>query len=268
MNDAPALAVRELTLDLPVRGVPERILHGVTWQVGPGESVGLVGGSGSGKSLTVRCVVDMLPGGAVRSGSVSLAGCDLADLDVRGRRRLLARDVGMVFQDPRAHVNPVRTVGDHLCEAAVLVHGLTRRDAADRAVGLLTDVGIDDPARRMGQLPHELSGGMLQRVAIAAALMPRPRLLLADEPTTALDVTTQEEVMAVLEEQRRRHGLAMVFITHDLDLAAAVCDRLVVMRRGEVVEELYARTAHTAARHPYTRELVAARAGFGLGRGR
>lgn len=168
----------------------------------------------------------------------------------------------MIFQDPRAHTNPIHVVGDFLTEGLVHVRGVNRKDAAARAVGLLREVGISDPERRMNQFPHELSGGLLQRVMIAAALMSDPDLLLADEPTTALDVTTQEEVMAIVEDLRKQRGLAMMFITHDLDLAAATCDRLVVMQAGRVIEIIAADDVYEHSQADYTRELMAARLDF------
>ncbi len=171
-----------------------------------------------------------------------------------------AHDVAMVFQDPRGTVNPVRTVGDFLLEG-MLDQGVPRGDAERTALRLLEEIGVDRPERRLLQRPFELSGGLLQRVVIAAALAAEPQLLLADEPTTALDVTTQEEVLAILDEQRRKRSMAMLLITHDLELAAAVCDRIVVMYAGEVVEVVDAALLHRSARHPYTRALMATRPG-------
>ena len=157
--------------------------------------------------------------------------------DLRGGAlRDFRGEVAMIFQDPRAHINPVRSIGDFITEALRTNRGVSRAAGRARAVAALADVGIDDGARRLGQYPHELSGGLLQRVMIAAALLTEPRLILADEPTTALDVTTQAEVMAILNELRSERGLALLFITHDLDLAGAVCDRTCVMYAGEVVE--------------------------------
>jgi oligopeptide/dipeptide ABC transporter ATP-binding protein len=165
----------------------------------------------------------------------------------------------MIFQDPRVHVNPVRTVGDFLTEALSTNLGVRQREARARVLALLEEVRVDDPPRRMGQYPHELSGGLLQRTMIAAALAVEPRLLLADEPTTALDVTTQAEVMAILDELRRERGLAMLFITHDLDLAAAVCDRTAVMYAGTIVEEQPSTSLHERPLHPYTAGLARSR---------
>ena len=166
----------------------------------------------------------------------------------------------MIFQDPTTHINPVRTIGDFLTEALrPPTTACAPTTPGSRSRPILRDVGIPDAERRLGQYPHELSGGLLQRVMIAAALAIKPRLLLADEPTTSLDVTTQSEVMAILDEQRRQRGLALVFVTHDLELAAAVCDRIAVMYAGFVVEDRAAESLHEDARHPYTAGLMASR---------
>ncbi|BCY12795.1 ABC transporter ATP-binding protein [Actinoplanes sp. L3-i22] len=236
------------------------ILREVTLSVAAGEAVGLVGESGSGKSMTVKSVLRMLPAGARVTGAVRFDDRDVNALDGAGLRRLRSRDVAMVFQDPRATVNPVRTIGDFLTEV-LRDQGVARSEARRRAAGLLADVGVDHIERRMRQRPHELSGGLLQRVVIAAALATEPKLILADEPTTALDVTTQEEVVAILNEQRHKRGTALLFISHDLELAAAVCDRIAVMYAGEVVEILPADRLHEDARHPYTRALLRSRPG-------
>jgi oligopeptide/dipeptide ABC transporter ATP-binding protein len=165
----------------------------------------------------------------------------------------------MIFQDPRAHINPVRRIGDFMTEALRTTGSVPVREARGRAVDMLGQVGIEDGERRLHQYPHELSGGLLQRVMIATALLTKPRLLLADEPTTALDVTTQAEVMAILDELRREFGLAMLFITHDLELAAAICDRTAVMYAGQIVEIRSSALLHDDPLHPYTAALAAAR---------
>jgi oligopeptide/dipeptide ABC transporter ATP-binding protein len=165
----------------------------------------------------------------------------------------------MIFQDPRAHVNPVRRIGDFMTEALRTNLGVAGDDAHQRAAEMLAQVGIDHGEKRLAQYPHELSGGMLQRVMIAASLLTNPRLLLADEPTTALDVTTQAEVMAILDDLRRDFGLAMLFITHDLELAAAICDRTAVMYAGRIVETRDSALLHSDPLHPYTAALAAAR---------
>ncbi|MEU4162426.1 ABC transporter ATP-binding protein [Actinoplanes sp. NPDC026670] len=245
-------------ITVAINGQP--VLRQVSLEVAAGEAVGLVGESGSGKSMTVKSVVRLLPPGATAGGTVRFDGADVGALSPAALRRMRSRDVAMVFQDPRAAVNPVRTVGDFLTEV-LRDQGVSRAIATEKAVRSLSEVGVGDATRRLNQRPYELSGGLLQRVVIAAALLTGPRLILADEPTTALDVTTQEEVVAILDEQRRLRAAALMFITHDLELAAAVCDRIAVMYAGEIVEILPAARLHDDARHPYTRALLASRPG-------
>ncbi|USQ86402.1 ABC transporter ATP-binding protein [Streptomyces phaeoluteigriseus] len=255
----PLLAIEDLRIDLPTRDGMRPVIHRVDLTVPAGTAVGLVGESGSGKSMTARAVLRLLPAAARATGTVRLDDRDVATLGTAQLRALRGREVAMIFQDPRAHINPVRTVGDFLTEALITTRGVRPGVAETTVTALLRDVGIADAARRMRQRPPELSGGLLQRVMIAAALAAEPRLLIADEPTTALDVTTQAEVMAIIDEARAERGLAMLFITHDLALAAAVCDRIAVMYAGGVVEELPAGHLHEQARHPYTRALLASR---------
>jgi oligopeptide/dipeptide ABC transporter ATP-binding protein len=252
------LEIDRLTVRLPIEGQPRTVLHDVSLALDAGEAVGLVGESGAGKSMTARAVARLLPKRAETEGSIRFAGIDV--LAAEGRSlRALRDDIGIVFQDPRAHVNPVRRIGDFMTEALRTNHGVGNDEAQRRSVRLLTEVGVPDGERRLRQYPHELSGGLLQRVMIATALLTEPKLLLADEPTTALDVTTQAEVMAILDELRRERGLALLFITHDLDLAGAVCDRTAVMYAGQVVEQQPSARLHAHPRHPYTAALVGAR---------
>jgi oligopeptide/dipeptide ABC transporter ATP-binding protein len=256
----PLLRVADLRLEIAMRHRESRtILRGVSFDISPGEALGLVGESGSGKSMTARAVIGLLPSSATVTGTVSFAGAPVLGMPAASLRQLRSHEIAMIFQDPRAHVNPVHTVGDFLTEGLTATRGVGRGAARDTAARLLAEVGIPDARRRMRQYPHELSGGLLQRVMIAAALATGPRLLLADEPTTALDVTTQEEVMAILDAQRRQRGLALLFITHDLELAAAVCDRIAVMYAGRIVEVAPGASLHREPRHPYTRALLAAR---------
>ena len=258
---APLLAIEDLRLEVRGPGRQTRpILRGVDLTISAGEAVGLVGESGSGKSMTARTVLRLTPDGSTVSGSVRFKGNDVLGMSRADVRRLRTHDVAMVFQDPRGTVNPVRTVGDFLLEG-MLDRGLNREEATGTAIRILGEIGVDRPERRLAQRPFELSGGLLQRVVIAAALAAEPELILADEPTTALDVTTQEEVVAILDEARRKRGLAMLLISHDLELAAAVCDRIVVMYAGEVVEVLEAARLQSGARHPYTVALMASRPG-------
>jgi oligopeptide/dipeptide ABC transporter ATP-binding protein len=252
------LEVENLVVDLPVDGEMRSVLRGVSLQIAEGEAVSLVGESGSGKSMTARAVAQLLPHGAAVTGQIAYSGTDITKL--KGQPlRAFHNEVAMIFQDPRAHINPVRTVGDFMTEALVTNSGVPKNEACKRAAESLKDVGIADGERRLKQYPHELSGGLLQRVMIASMLLTDPKLLLADEPTTALDVTTQSEVIAILDELRRERGLALLFITHDLDLADAVCDRTCVMYAGQIVEARAASSYSRQALHPYTRALGSAR---------
>lgn len=253
------LEIRGLRIELVLQHALQPIIQDVTLAVDAGEAVGLVGESGAGKSITSRAIIRLLPPGARVRGEILFNGASVLAKNRETLRRYRAADVAMIFQDPRTHVNPVRRVGDFLTEALVTNGVCTPDEASQRVVALLQDVGIEDAARRLRQYPHELSGGLLQRVMIAAALAIEPRLLLADEPTTSLDVTTQAEVMAILDEQRRQRQLAMVFVTHDLELAVAVCDRVAVMYAGFLVEDRPAETLHEMVRHPYTAGLLASR---------
>jgi oligopeptide/dipeptide ABC transporter ATP-binding protein len=250
------LRVDGLTVRLPVSGKMRSVIDGVTFSIAPGEAFGLVGESGSSKSMTARAIARLLPDGAEVDGTISFDGRDVYGL--RGAQlRAYRHEVAVVFQDPRAHTNPVRRIGDYMTET--LRESMSGSEANDRAVAMLAQVGIDDGPRRLRQYPHELSGGMLQRVMIATALLTDPRLILADEPTTALDVTIQAEVMAIIDELRRELGVSLLFITHDLDLAAAVCDRTAVMYAGQIVELQRSATLHDDPYHPYTAALSTAR---------
>jgi oligopeptide/dipeptide ABC transporter ATP-binding protein len=256
--EAPLLDVDGLTVRLPVDGTAQAVLRDVSLTIRAGEAVGLVGESGSGKSMTARAIDRLLPAGAQVEGQVRFQGQGVSDL-AGAELRAFRTKVAMIFQDPRAHVNPVRRIGDFMTEALRANLRVPAPYAERRAAIMLGQVGIEDGERRLRQYPHELSGGMLQRVMIATALLTDPRLLLADEPTTALDVTTQAEVMGILDNLRREYGLAMLFITHDLELAAAICDRTIVMYAGQVVEVRNSALLHDDPLHPYTAALTAAR---------
>ena len=259
------LELQHAGLDIPVGGRLQPVVHDVTLTVARGESVGLVGESGSGKSMTARTIMRLTRRGWRPRGTVRFAGEDVLAMGSRRLRTMRGAEIGMIYQDPRAHTNPVHTNGDSLLEG-MLAQGVPRQEARERALELLASVGIDDGERRMAQFPHQLSGGLLQRIMIAAAMSMRPQLLLADEPTTALDVTTQQEVMAILGEQRVERGLSLVVITHDLDLAAAVTDRIAVMYAGAILEIAPSRNLHHEARHPYTVALMTSRPELGARR--
>ncbi|GAA1752693.1 dipeptide ABC transporter ATP-binding protein [Agromyces humatus] len=249
------LDISGLTLDLP-NGT--RLLDAISITVAEGETVGLVGESGSGKSLTARSVLGLLPDRAETGGSVHLLGRSVLGASRSELLDLRRTTASMIFQDPRAGINPMRTVGDHLTEAMRLCEQRSAADARAAASSLLAAVRMPRPDEHLRQYPHELSGGMLQRVMIAGALSSSPRLLICDEPTTALDVTTQAEIIAVLAEQRASRGMGMLFITHDLNLAASICDRVYVMNAGRVEEQGDARQVFRDPQAAYTKRLVAA----------
>ncbi|GAA3653397.1 ABC transporter ATP-binding protein [Nocardioides ginsengisoli] len=255
----PLLTIEDLSVRLRTDVESRPILDGVSLTCGSGEIVGLVGESGSGKSVTLRATLGLLPGSAAAEGSIRVDGTEVLGARAADIHRVRAHTASMVFQDPRAHTNPIQRIGDFLTDGLRVVRGMSRRAANDVALGLLQEVGLPDPERHLRQYPHELSGGMLQRVMIATALAGEPRLLLADEPTTALDVTTQAEIVALLSRLRRDRGLSIVFVTHDLDLAVALCDRILVMYAGRVVESAPSSQLSLTPRHPYTAALFASR---------
>jgi oligopeptide/dipeptide ABC transporter ATP-binding protein len=253
------LEVENLRVSVPYDGVLRQVIRRVDLSINAGESVGLVGESGSGKSMTARTILRLLPPGAQVEGSVRFDGRDVFQMAPTELRAFRGGHAAIAFQDPQAHINPLRTVGDFLTEGLRLNQRLSKRAREERAYELLRAVGVENPKALFSRYPHELSGGLLQRVMIAAALAGEPRLLLADEPTTGLDVTTQAEVMVTLADLRERLGLALLFITHDLELAAAMCDRTAVMYAGSIVEVERSVDLHGHALHPYTEGLVAAR---------
>jgi peptide/nickel transport system ATP-binding protein len=234
-----------------------RVLHGVDLAVWPGEAVGLVGESGSGKSVTWLAALGLLPGKARVAGSAALDGLELIGAPLRTLDQVRGGRIAMIFQDPTSALNPVLTVGRQLAEALALHRGL-KGDAARREAKRLFDlVGIPDAERRLSAYPHEFSGGQNQRVMIAMALAGEPDLLIADEPTTALDVTIQAQILDLLNDIRRETGMALVLISHDLGVIAETCDRVAVMYAGRIVEQAPARRLFEAPRHPYTQGLVA-----------
>lgn len=253
------LEIDGLRVELPVGKKLKTVVRGVSFAIAEREALAVVGESGSGKSMTARSVMRLLPLGARTSGVIQFKGQSVGEMDQRALRRYRAKDVGMIFQDPRAHINAVRTVGDFLTEALISTQSMNSKEAVQRVTGLLDEVGVSRAQQRLRQYPYELSGGLLQRVMIASVLAVEPSLILADEPTTALDVTTQSDVMSILDEARQERDMGMLFITHDLDLAAAVSDRTVVMYAGTVLEEQSSSRLHEAPMHPYSAALIASR---------
>ena len=253
------LELEDLRVELLIDASHKPVLRGVSLAVDEGEALGLVGESGAGKSMAARAIARLLPRNARVSGRIVFDDHSILELGKNVLRTLRGNEIGMIFQDPRAAINPMRRVGAFMVEGLCDTKGVPRADAERRAVAQLEAVRIADPERCMRQYPHQLSGGMLQRVMIASALMMEPRLILADEPTTALDVTTQAEVVAILDALRRERGLAMLFISHDLELARAVTHRTAVMYAGEIVEVQPSDRLHSHPLHPYTAALVASR---------
>lgn len=252
------LEVKGLTVTVPGPDGGLPAVRGVDFALGAGGTLALVGESGSGKTLTALALLGLLPPGARASGSVRWRGRELLGLPERERRALRGRRLALVFQEPGTALNPVLRVGEQVAEALRHHHGLGRREAAVRAVALLREVRLPDPAARAREYPHQLSGGMRQRVVLAAALACEPALLIADEPTTALDVTVQAQILDLLADLVRARGMALLLVTHDLALVPALARRIVVLCGGLAVESGETADVLRAPAHPYTRALVAA----------
>jgi oligopeptide/dipeptide ABC transporter ATP-binding protein len=253
----PLLRVRELTTEFRSEDGVVRAVDHVSFDLEKGELLGIVGESGSGKSATSLSILRLLPPqGRITHGTVELAGQNLLALPERAMRALRGARVAMIFQDPMTALNPYLRVGEQLVEGAILHLGLAAAEAEARARALLDRVRIPDAAARLRSYPHELSGGMRQRVMIAMALLCDPELIIADEPTTALDVTVQAQILELLNELRRERGLSILLITHDLGVVASTCDRVVVMYAGRVVELAPAAELFARPLHPYTAALM------------
>ena len=258
------LEVRNLSVRFHTAHGTVDAVRNVSWHVDRGETLAILGESGSGKSVSSSAIMNLIdcPPGEIVSGEVLFDGRDLLKASAAERRAINGKRIAMIFQDPLSHLNPVYTVGWQLREV-MLVHGLTRVQAAERALDLMRRVGIPEPAAALDKYPHQFSGGQRQRVMIAMALAMKPDIIIADEPTTALDVTVQAEVLKLLEELQDEMGLGLVLITHDLGVVAEVADRVVVMNGGEIVEAGTPTEIYHHAKHPYTRKLIAAAPGHG-----
>ncbi|MCC7124730.1 MAG: ABC transporter ATP-binding protein [Acidobacteria bacterium] len=254
----PLLVVEDLTTRFPTAAGPATAVNGVSFEIRRGETLGLVGESGSGKSVTAFSLIRLVqPPGEIVGGRIWFQGRDLLTLSEDEMRSVRGAGIGFVFQEPMAALNPVMRVGDHIIEA-LTVHGLaSHREARTRAVELLRAVRIVDPERRVDDYPHQLSGGMRQRVMLAIALACKPPLVIADEPTTALDVTVQAQVLELLRDMKREFGISLLLITHDLGVIAETADRVAVMYAGRIVEHGPVREVFRAPAHPYTRGLLA-----------
>ena len=259
MTSSLALSVEGLSVEFRTRSGIVRALEDVSFAVGKGETVALVGESGSGKSVTAYAVMGILdPAARIRAGRIMLGGLEMLSAKPSKLADVRGRDIAMIFQNPRSALNPIRPVGKQIGDV-LLSHGkVSRRDAWAQAVEMLRAVGITDPARRAKAYPFEMSGGMCQRVMIAIALAAKPSLLIADEPTTGLDVTTQAVIMDLIGDLAGKMGMATIFITHDLALAGQRSDRIIVMHAGHVVENAPTDQLFVHPRHPYTAELIAA----------
>ncbi|WP_298012363.1 ABC transporter ATP-binding protein [uncultured Castellaniella sp.] len=252
----PLLSLRNLNVTFEGPRGPVHAIRDVSWSMGA-EKVGIVGESGSGKTISSRAILGLLPASAqVAADQMEFDGVDLRTLTGSQWREVRGRRISMVMQDPRYSLNPVMTVGAQIMEAYQTHHRASRQEARARSFEMLEAVRIKDPERVFGAYPHEISGGMGQRVMIAMMLIPEPRLLIADEPTSALDVTVQNKILEVIDDMVSRHRMGLIFISHDLDLVSTFCDRILIMYRGRIVEECRADRLH-AAEHPYTRGLLA-----------
>ncbi|MGI4954300.1 MAG: ABC transporter ATP-binding protein [Janthinobacterium lividum] len=251
------LDVQDLTVEFPTRRGTLRALDGINLSIAPGEVLGVVGESGAGKSLTGAAIIGLLePPGRVAGGAVLLDGKRIDRLGEEGMRRIRGKQIGAIFQDPLTTLNPLYTVGRQLVETMQAHLGLSDGDARKRAIGWLEMVGIPAAARRVDAYPHEFSGGMRQRVVIALALCAEPRLVIADEPTTALDVSIQAQVIALLKRLTRDHGTAVMLVTHDMGVIAETADRVAVMYAGRIIEIGPVRDVVKHPAHPYTEGLM------------
>ncbi len=253
---APLLSVRDLRVRFPTERGTVNAVNGVSFDLHEGKTLAIVGESGSGKSVTAKTLMNLLPRTAQVSGEVTYDGKDMRALATEKVKHFFGVQMTMVFQDPMTSLNPVKKVGEQIAETLRYHLGRSRREAMAEAAELLGTVGVPEPARRVSQYPHELSGGLRQRVVIAIALACRPRLLIADEPTTAVDVTVQKHLLDLLDDLRRDRGMSMILITHDLGVARGRADDMAVMYAGRVVETADARTLFFDMRHPYTEALL------------
>ncbi len=253
------LEVKDLRVRFDGEAGPVRVVRGVSFDLERGQTLGIVGESGSGKSVTALSVMRLLPkpAGVIEGGSVLLEGRDLSSLPAAEMSKIRGNRISMIFQEPMTALNPVHTVRRQIAESYELHHPeMSPAQVAEASLQMLRDVGIPDPAKRLDEYPHQLSGGMRQRVMISIALACRPDVLIADEPTTALDVTIQAQILKLIKRLQREYGMAVLFITHDLGVIAEICDEVAVMYAGQIVERASAKDLYASPKHPYTRGLL------------
>jgi oligopeptide transport system ATP-binding protein len=253
----PLLTVTDLRTYFHTRNGVYRAVDGISFHLDRGETLGIVGESGSGKSVTGYSLMGLVPQppGRIEGGSALFAGVDLLQCPPAALRAIRGKRISMIFQDPMTSLNPYLRIGEQLIEPLLIHEKISKADALVRALAMLDAVGINDAASRIHSYPHEFSGGMRQRVMIAMALITKPELLIADEPTTALDVTVQAQILELIKKMQRELGMAVIFITHDLGVVAGICDRVLVMYAGRVVESADTRTLFRHPKHPYTTAL-------------
>ena len=260
MGKEPLLQLENLKVDFFLRSGKATAIHGLDLQLERGKTLGLVGESGCGKSLTALAIMGLISSpGKITSGEIRFDGEDLLKISERKRRELRGNQISMIFQDPSSALNPVLTIGKQISEPLRRHKGFSAQQARDQGLSLLSEVGLPDPERQWSRYPHELSGGMCQRVMIAMALACEPALLIADEPTTALDVTIQVQILHLLRQLQKQHGMALLFISHDLRVIAEMADRVAIMYAGDIIEETSVRAIFERPRHPYTRGLLKSR---------
>ena len=251
------LEVEKLQVDFGRGSEKRTVLKGISFHVAAGEVVGMVGESGSGKSLTAQALLRLLPQAAhITSGKILFQGEELLTKSEREMEAVRGAKIGIVFQDPTSFLNPLMKIGAQLTEGLLRHRGVSKSAALQIAEGLLEQMGLADAKQRLGQYPHEFSGGMRQRILIAMALACEPPLLIADEPTTALDVTTQAQILELLKAIQRQRKMGLLFITHDLGVVAGLCDRVLVMQHGEIVESAPVDQLFSNPQHPFTQELL------------
>ena len=258
-NTEPVLCVKDLVVEFDTDQGVARAVDGVSFELNAGDTLGLVGESGCGKTVTGLALLGLVPSppGRIVSGSIEFMGRDLTTLHENELRKIRGSEISMIFQEPMTALNPVFRIGNQMTDVLRLHQGLSRQQAKAAAIEMLAKVGIPDPASRIDDYPHQLSGGMRQRVMIAMALSCGPKLLVADEPTTALDVTTQAQVLEQITKLQREFGMAMILVTHDLGVVAETCQRAVVMYCGRIVENSPIAALYATPRHPYTSGLLA-----------